>query len=191
MKKIIILSFVSWLTLSVQAAKIFIHQVPTNGGPIQISANVGDTIIFGFPSTYSIRQVTENQNLMAGGYNFEGKGILVFNASGNSYFTVQMPGGSQIKGQINTNPVLKVNPNFKESNLETRLVNGRLQVVLKDQNAIGLIALHDVLGNKIFESPANDNIDWSMAGLKSGVYFLVWKDGRNNQTRRILFRQDN
>jgi hypothetical protein len=191
MKKIALFLIAIVAGLNTQAAKIYINQIPANGNSLQVSINVGDTVFFGFPSQYTIKQVYENQNPYPGGYNFDGKGILVFSASGNSHFLIQAPNGMVVKGLISTMSVLKVSNLQRDNILDTKVINGRLMVSIKESNANGLICLHDVLGNKIFESPANDNVDWSMAGLKSGVYFVVWKEGKNNFTKRILFRQEN
>ncbi|HRH34111.1 MAG TPA: T9SS type A sorting domain-containing protein [Catalimonadaceae bacterium] len=79
----------------------------------------------------------------------------------------------------------------KTNPFDARIINGRLVIKFQTGNSNGVVGLHDILGNKVFESTSGENIDFSMAGLRSGVYFLVWKDNRNSFTRRIVFRQEN
>lgn len=74
---------------------------------------------------------------------------------------------------------------------DSKIINGRLQIVLRNTAGSAIVALHDILGNKVFEAPANENVEWSLAGLKSGIYILVWKENRASFTKRIVFRQEN
>jgi len=74
---------------------------------------------------------------------------------------------------------------------DSRIINGRLQISIKPGVTSGVVGLHDILGNRIFEAAANENIEWSLAGLKSGIYILVWKESRNSFTKRIVYRQEN
>jgi len=71
------------------------------------------------------------------------------------------------------------------------LRDGRLKIELDQEFHSGHVYLCDLLGNRIFESPANDNIDWSLANLKSGVYFVIWKDNKTSFTRKFIHKQDN
>jgi hypothetical protein len=78
----------------------------------------------------------------------------------------------------------------QENPLNLVLREGRLQIRLSEAYHSGTVYLFDLLGNKVMESGANDNIDWSLAGLKSGVYFVVWKDGKASFTRKLLYKQE-
>jgi len=71
------------------------------------------------------------------------------------------------------------------------LRDGRLKIELDQNVHSGNVYLCDLLGNKILESTANDNIDWSLANLKSGVYFVIWKDNKSSFTRKFIHKQDN
>ncbi len=78
----------------------------------------------------------------------------------------------------------------QENPMNLVLREGRLQIRLTEAYHTGTIYLFDLLGNKVMESGANDNIDWSLAGLKSGVYFVVWKDGKASFTRKLVYKQE-
>ncbi len=71
------------------------------------------------------------------------------------------------------------------------LRDGRLKIELAQESHSGNVYLCDLLGNKILESTANDNIDWSLANLKSGVYFVIWKDNKSSFTKKFIHKQDN
>jgi hypothetical protein len=71
------------------------------------------------------------------------------------------------------------------------LRDGRLKIELSQDFHSGNVYLCDLLGNKILESTANDNIDWSLANLKSGVYFVIWKDNKSSFTKKFIHKQDN
>lgn len=104
--------------------------------------------------------------------------VLSFGAIANeSVFTTDFVGDSAQSAKINP--------------FDARIVNGRLSIKFLSNSTSAVVGLHDILGNKVFESNSLENVDFSMAGLKSGVYFLVWKDNRNSFTRRIVYRQEN
>jgi hypothetical protein len=66
----------------------------------------------------------------------------------------------------------------------------RLEIKMDAANQSGRVFLFDILGNKVLEANANDAIDWSLAGLKSGVYFIVWKDAKASYTKKFLYKQE-
>jgi len=78
-----------------------------------------------------------------------------------------------------------------ENPLQFVVKEGRLQIRLPEELHTGSVFLFDLLGNKIFETLANDNIDWSLANLKSGIYFVVWKENKSSFTRKFIHKQDN
>lgn len=80
-------------------------------------------------------------------------------------------------------------PQVNPLNLVLR--DGRLKIELDQQYHSGNVYLCDLLGNRILESTANDNIDWSLANLKSGVYFVIWKDNKASFTRKFIHKQEN
>lgn len=77
-----------------------------------------------------------------------------------------------------------------ESQIDLRIIDNRLQVNLSDNMKSGKIVVFDILGNQIFESNSNSNIDFSMAGQKSGIYFVVWKDGKTSLTKKFVYKQE-
>ena len=50
--------------------------------------------------------------------------------------------------------------------------------------------MFDILGNKVFEMPANEAIDYSVVNLKSGLYFIILKGPQGNFTRKFLHKQE-
>lgn len=78
-----------------------------------------------------------------------------------------------------------------EDFFQIKLANNRLNVELNGNPGQGTYALHDVLGNLIYQSNGNEPSEWSMSGLKSGIYFFVWKGNKSSFTKRIVFRQEN
>ena len=100
--------------------------------------------------------------------------------------------GAEINTKQNETAVVSENgfqPQVNPLNLVVR--DGRLKIELNQESHSGHVYLCDLLGNKILESTANDNIDWSLANLKSGVYFVVWKDDKASYTRKFIHKQDN
>lgn len=78
----------------------------------------------------------------------------------------------------------KINP------FESKIVNGNLQIRFLAGNGSGIVGMHDILGNKIFESSASEFVEFNMNGLKSGVYFIVWRENKTSFTRRFVFRRE-
>lgn len=74
---------------------------------------------------------------------------------------------------------------------ETKLSNGVLQIKFIAGNGSGVVGMHDILGNKVFEATADDVVEFSTRSLKSGVYFIVWRENKNSFTRRIVIRHEN
>jgi hypothetical protein len=74
--------------------------------------------------------------------------------------------------------------------LELIIRSGKLQIRWNEAYPSGDVFLYDLLGNKIFIARANEAIEWNMENLRTGVYFVVWKDGRNAFTKKFLYRQD-
>jgi hypothetical protein len=50
--------------------------------------------------------------------------------------------------------------------------------------------MFDILGNKVFEIPANESLEYSVANLKSGLYFLILKGPKGSYTRKFLHKQE-
>jgi hypothetical protein len=50
--------------------------------------------------------------------------------------------------------------------------------------------MYDILGNKVFELPANDALEFPVANLKSGLYFVVLKGSKGSFTKKILHKQE-
>jgi hypothetical protein len=198
MRKIIFTFFVIAFAAAAQATKVIVNQLPLSGNVLSLNLNAGDTIVFNLSSQFSIRQVSEyswnagNSNILNGGFLVKGSGNVVVPQAGTHYFVVNGPNGQTIKGQINAQTGSnKVQFSSIENPIEAKIIGGRLQVAIKSGISSGTISLHDVLGNKVFETAANDNIDWSLAGLKSGVYFVAWRDNKSNFTKRLVYRQEN
>lgn len=100
--------------------------------------------------------------------------------------------GAEINNYSNSVSVDSENgfqPQVNPLNLVLR--DGRLKIELAQEFHSGNVYLCDLLGNRILESTANDNIDWSLANLKSGVYFVIWKDNKTSFTRKFIHKQDN
>jgi hypothetical protein len=77
-----------------------------------------------------------------------------------------------------------------ETQIEVRVIDNRLQVDLPENLKSGKVVVFDLLGNQVFESNSNSNIDFSMAGQKSGIYFVVWKDGKTSLTKKFVYKQE-
>ena len=77
-----------------------------------------------------------------------------------------------------------------DAQIEVRIIDNRLQVNLPENMKSGKIVVFDLLGNQVFEANSNSNIDFSMAGQKSGIYFVVWKDGKTNLTKKFVYKQE-
>lgn len=112
---------------------------------------------------------------------------FVSTAFGSSFGEENTAGDSTSIGILSVqNPV----PN-SENPITLIQRDGRLQIRFTAEINTGMVYLFDLLGNKIHESNANDNIDWSLANLKSGVYFVVWKENKTSFTRKFIHKQDN
>lgn len=66
----------------------------------------------------------------------------------------------------------------------------RLHIEVASEHKNATITMFDLLGNKVFELPANDGIEYPVANLKSGLYFIVLKGGKVNFTRKFLHKQE-
>jgi hypothetical protein len=88
-------------------------------------------------------------------------------------------------GAEDSENLLATNPPFEVFQREKRL-----EIKMAVENQSGRVFLFDILGNKVLEANANDAIDWSLAGLKSGVYFIVWKDAKASFTKKFLYKQE-
>lgn len=66
----------------------------------------------------------------------------------------------------------------------------RLRIEIASEHKSGTLSMYDLLGNKVFEFPANESIEYSVANLKSGLYFIVLKGGKTNFTRKFLHKQE-
>jgi len=197
--KIFLLSFLSCtICLSSWATKYFVNQLPSSGNALSISTNVGDTVVFNLSNSFSVRQVSESTwasagtNSFAGAFSFSGSGQVAIVNPGTHYFVLIAPNGQVSKGSITaTLAATKTGFSNLENPIETKLINNRLQIFIKTPNASGVITIHDLLGNTVLQTQADQNTEVSMAGHKSGVYFIGWKDGKSNFTKRIIYRADN
>ena len=199
MKKLFFLFISIYSVSSALAAKFTVNQIPGSGNSLNINVNIGDTILFNLSNSISIRQVSESTwvnsgtSIITGGFSVSGSGQVAIVGNGPFYFVMLSASGQVSKGSISTNAVtssrnLVAN---SENPVEAKIFNDRLQINIKAPNVSGLVTVHDVLGNKILETQANDNNALSMAGHKSGVYFIVWKDQKSSFTKRFLYRADN
>lgn len=66
----------------------------------------------------------------------------------------------------------------------------RLHIDFAPDYRNGIVSMFDILGNKVFELPANEAVDYSVANLKSGLYFIVLKGPQGNFTRKFLHKQE-
>lgn len=66
----------------------------------------------------------------------------------------------------------------------------RLHIEISSDVKNSTISMFDILGNKVFEMPANEAIEYSVANLKTGIYFIVLKGGKVNFTRKFLHKQE-
>jgi hypothetical protein len=105
-------------------------------------------------------------------------------------FGIELPGNKDSLSLSANRASLDRKGNTSDNPLNLVLRDGRLKITLADDFNSGKIFLFDLLGNKILEASANENIDWSLAGLKSGVYFVVLKDAKASFTKKFLFKQE-
>lgn len=70
------------------------------------------------------------------------------------------------------------------------LRQSRLHIEIETDYQNGTLTMFDLLGNKVFELPANESVEYSVANLKSGLYFIVLKGGKTNFTRKFLHKQE-
>ena len=181
-----------------RAAKYVVNQVPQNGSQLVLNLNVGDSVVFNLSASISVRQVSESTfsssgaGLMTGGFFISGSGTVAITAPGPHYFVMISPAGLVSKGSVTTSTATSKSVFTPVENpVEAIIVNDRLHISIKTQNPTGSIIIHDILGNRILETSANEEKSISMAGHKSGVYFIVWRDNKISYTKRILYRTDN
>jgi hypothetical protein len=68
--------------------------------------------------------------------------------------------------------------------------DSRLHIEFNNEHKNGMVSMFDILGNKVFELPANETVEYSLANLKSGLYFVVLKNQKGNFTRKFLHKQE-
>ena len=108
-----------------------------------------------------------------------------------SGFGYENPGNKDsLSLSSNHKSTIERRPATSENPLNLLLRDSRLKVTLSDNLNSGTVYLFDLLGNKVFEASANETIDWSLAGLKSGIYFVVLKDVKSSFTKKLLFKQE-
>jgi len=66
----------------------------------------------------------------------------------------------------------------------------RLHIEIAADYQTGMVSMYDILGNKVFELPANDALEFPVANLKSGLYFVVLKGSKGSFTKKILHKQE-
>lgn len=66
----------------------------------------------------------------------------------------------------------------------------RLHIEISADYQTGLVSMYDILGNKVFELPANDALEYPVANLKSGLYFVVLKSSKGSFTKKVLHKQE-
>jgi hypothetical protein len=70
------------------------------------------------------------------------------------------------------------------------LRQSRLHIEISQENQNSTVSMFDILGNRIFEMPANESVVYSVANLKSGLYFIILKGPKGNFTRKFLHKQE-
>jgi hypothetical protein len=70
------------------------------------------------------------------------------------------------------------------------LRQSRLHVEIMPEHRNSSLSMFDILGNKVFEMPANESVEYNVANLKSGLYFLILKGPKGNFTRKFLHKQE-
>jgi hypothetical protein len=70
------------------------------------------------------------------------------------------------------------------------LRQSRLHVDISPEHRNSSLSMFDILGNKVFEMPANESLEYNVANLKSGLYFLILKGPKGNFTRKFLHKQE-
>lgn len=108
---------------------------------------------------------------------------VLFSAVSSQAFASQGQENFDFLGDSTLNA--KVNP------FESKLINNTLQIKFLAGNGSGVVGMHDILGNRIFESTASEFVDFNMNNLKPGVYFIVWREGKQSYTRRFVYRPEN
>lgn len=92
-----------------------------------------------------------------------------------------------------TGPAEDIQPSLTGTSgdpLELIIRPGKLQIRWNESFPSGEVFLYDLLGNKLLCSRANEAIEWNLENFRTGVYFVVWKDGRRAFTKKFLYRQD-
>ncbi len=90
--------------------------------------------------------------------------------------------------QVNIGDAGSFSPESEPFILSMRQSRLHIEVAAEHKNSS--ISMFDILGNKVFEMPANEAIDYSVVNLKSGLYFIILKGPQGNFTRKFLHKQE-
>lgn len=197
MRRILSIALLSFFSFSTFAAT---HTVITPGfsfSPATLNVSVGDTIIFeigGSHNAVEVNQATWNQNgstPLAGGFQVGfGGGQVVIASAGTHYYVCQPHSGSGMKGTIVASPATKVAAIKKQENpMVAKVIGQKLNINFNNAES-GSVSLFDLLGNKLYESPANDDLSISLSSFKTGVYFVVLNDQKGRFTQRFSYKRE-
>jgi len=106
---------------------------------------------------------------------------------GVSAYSITKAVSSRISGK-NSSESEVISPENEPFILTLR--QSRLHVEIAPEHRNSVISMFDILGNKVFEIPANESLEYSVANLKSGLYFLILKGPKGSYTRKFLHKQE-
>lgn len=196
-RKILSVFFSLFLAGSVLATK---HTVTTPGffyDPATLTVNVGDTVIFAIGGSHNVREVssatweTNGIAALAGGFSTPfGGGQVVITSAGDHFYVCVPHASSGMKGRITANTTTGNLVATRQDNPFTaKVINQKLRVSFTN-SASGTVGVFDLLGNKLYSGAANDDLEVSLAGYKTGVYFVILNDSKRRYTQRFLYRQE-
>lgn len=176
------------------------HTVTTPGfffDPATLTVNVGDTIIFAIGGSHNVREVSsatwENNGSTAltGGFSTPfGGGQVIITSAGDHYYVCVPHAGGGMKGRISANTTTGNLAVQKQENPFTAKIMNQKLLVNFNCTASGTVGIFDLLGNKLFISAANENLEVPLASFKNGVYFVVLNDPKGRYTQRVLYRRE-
>lgn len=197
MRRIFAIGLLSFFSFSAMAAT---HVVTTPGfvfSPATLNVAVGDTIIFelgGSHNAVEVSQATYNaggSTPLAGGFSTGfGGGQVVIGSAGTHYYVCQPHAGAGMKATITASPSTRIAGVKRQDNPMTAKVIGQKLNITFGNAETGSVSIFDLLGNKLFESPANDELSVSLNNFKTGVYFVVLNDQKGRFTHRFSYRRE-
>lgn len=196
--RIITLCLFSLLAGSAFATRHTVLSPDFTFSPATLNVAVGDTVIFSLESFHNAREVSQatwesnGSQALAGGWGSTpfGGGQVVIASAGTHYYVCSPHANGGMKGMISATVQTGISGVRKQDNPFTaKVINQKLTVNFSG-TSVGTVGVFDLLGNKLYSSPANDDLEISLASFKTGVYFVVLNDQKGRFTQRVLYRKE-